>query len=106
MELFNQPVELQVETLESDETLVVFDLFKGVVQRFNERISIDSLLKVNFTSELRDEIVDNFGLCCRYMEGHSHSDKYAYIKPTLENLNEEINRFNEVKKKIADLKVT
>lgn len=40
------------------------------------------------------------------MEGHAHSDKYAYIKPTLENLNEEINRFNEVKKKIADLKVT
>lgn len=90
----------------SYETLVVFDLFKGVVQRFNERISIDSLPNVNFTSELRDEIVDNFRLCCRYMEGHSHSDKYAYIKPTLENLSEEINRFNEVKKKIADLKGT
>jgi hypothetical protein len=36
------------------------------------------------------------------MEGHSHSDKYAYKKPSLANLNEEIQRFNEVKKEIKE----
>lgn len=88
----------------SYETQVVFGLFKGVVQRFEERVSVDSLKSVFFTTEIRDEILDSFYQCCRYMEGHSHSDKYAYKKPELENLNEEIQRFNAIKKKIAGLK--
>lgn len=88
----------------SYETQVVFGLFKGVVQRFEERVSVDSLKSVFFTSEIRDELLDSFYQCCRYMEGHSHSDKYAYKKPQLENLNEELQRFNSIKKKIADLK--
>ncbi len=58
----------------SYETQVVFGLFKGVVQRFEERVSVDSLKSVFFTTELRDELLDNFYQCCRYMEGHSHSD--------------------------------
>lgn len=90
----------------SYETQVVFGLFKGVVQRFEERVSVDSLRSVFFTTEIRDEILDSFYQCCRYMEGHSHSDKYAYKKPELENLNEEIQRFNAIKKKIAELKET
>jgi ABC-type cobalt transport system, ATPase component len=88
----------------SYETQVVFGLFKGVVQRFEERVSVDSLKSVFFTTELRDELLDSFHQCCRYMEGHSHSDKYAYRKPELQNLNEEIQRFNAIKKKISDLK--
>ncbi|MEK4404912.1 AAA family ATPase [Sporosarcina sp. FSL K6-6792] len=88
----------------SYEALVVFDLFAGVVQRFTERISLDSLKGVYFDKVIIKEIVDSYGQCCRYMEGHSHSDKYAYKKPTLENFKEEIDRFNEVKKKLKDLK--
>ena len=90
----------------SYETQVVFGLFKGVVQRFEERVSVDSLKSVFFTIEIRDEILDSFYQCCRYMEGHSHSDKYAYKKPELKNLNEEIQRFNAIKKKISELKET
>ena len=85
------------------ETQVVFGLFNGVVQRFEERVSVDSLSGVVFNSGIRDKILDSFYQCCRYMEGHSHSDKYAYKKPTLENLNEEIIKFNEVKKEIKTL---
>jgi hypothetical protein len=87
----------------SYETLVVFGLFNGVVQRFEERVSVDSLDGVVFSTEIRDEILDSFYQCCRYMEGHSHSDKYAFKKPTLENLNEELQRFNAVKNKIKEL---
>ena len=90
----------------SYESLVIFDLFKGVVQRFNERVSVDSLSSVYFTTEIRDELLDSFYQCCRYMEGHLHSDKYAYKKPILENLNEEILRFNVIKKKISYLSKT
>lgn len=89
----------------SYEALVVFDLFKGVVQRFNERVSINSLSDVYFDTSLRDEVIDSFYKCCRFMEGHSHSDKYAYKKPNTQDLHDEIQRFNEVKKKIKSAKV-
>lgn len=85
----------------SYESMVIFDLFEGVVQRFNERVSVDSLRSVVFDKTIIDELLDSFYQCCRYMEGHSHSDKYAYKKPNVENLIEEINRFNDIKKKIA-----
>ena len=88
----------------SYEALVVFDLFNGVVQRFNERVSIDSLTNVYFDTSLRDEIIDSFYKCCRFMEGHSHSDEYAYKKPDTQDLHGEIQRFNEVKKKIKNAK--
>lgn len=88
----------------SYETLVVFGLFSGVVQRFEERVSVDSLGDVVFNTEIRDKILDSFYQCCRYMEGHSHSDKYAYQKPIVDNLNEEIQRFNGLNKEIKDLR--
>ncbi|MBP2643476.1 MAG: recF [Firmicutes bacterium] len=88
----------------SYEALVIFELFCGVVQRFNERVSMESLKDVNFDKSLRDQIIESFSLCCRYMEGHSHSDKYTYIKPELDNLREEINRFSDIRKKIKDSK--
>ena len=88
----------------SYEALVIFDLFEGVVQRFNERVSVDSLSSVYFDEQIRDEIIDSFSQCCRYMEGHSHSDKYGYKKPESDNLKEEIDRFIAVKKKIKKLK--
>lgn len=82
------------------EVLVINDLFKNVVQRFNERVSVDSLKSVCFVDVLVDELLDNFGQCCRYMEGHTHSDKYAYQKPTVENLNTEINNYDDIRTKI------
>ena len=75
-------------------------MFKNVVQRFNERVSVDSLKDVCFDDALVDELLDNFSKCCRYMEGHTHSDKYAYQKPTVENLNAEINRYDDIRTKI------
>lgn len=89
----------------SYEALVVFDFFNGVVQRFTERVSIDSLRSVSFDNEIKDEIIDSFEQCCRYMEGHLHSDKYSYQKPTLENLNTELERFDFLRKKVRTSKV-
>ncbi|GMO14638.1 MAG: AAA family ATPase [Termitinemataceae bacterium] len=86
------------------EVLVINDLFANVVQRYNERVSIDSLSNVKFTEDLKNELCDCFGQCCRYMEGHSHSDKFAYQKPESKNLHEEIQRYETIKKKIKDAK--
>ncbi len=86
----------------SYEALVVFELFKGVVQRFNERVSIDSLPKVNFDTEIRDTLLDGFYNCCRHMEGHIHSDKYASAKPSPEALQTEIQRFITIRSSIRN----
>lgn len=88
----------------SYETLIAFNLFQGVVKRFNERVSVDSLSKVYFDVFIRDEIIDSFSKCCRYMEGHSHSDKYASLKPELKDLRNEFCRFDSVKKKLEKLR--
>ncbi len=86
------------------EVLVINDLFNNVVQRYNERVSIDSLSKVNFDKVLVDELLDSFAQCCRYMEGHTHSDKYAYKKPEPDNLNEEIQRYEALRAKMKKAK--
>lgn len=86
------------------ETLVINELFCNVVQRYNERISIDALSKVIITDEIKNELSDSFAQCCRYMEGHSHSDQYSYQKPETKNLNEEIQRYEAIRKKIKDAK--
>jgi len=82
------------------EVLVINDLFKNVVQRYNERVSVDSLSSVYFDEELINELLDSFAHCCRYMEGHTHSDKYAYLKPEPQNLNDEIQRYETIRTKI------
>jgi hypothetical protein len=86
------------------ETLVVFGMFNGVVQRFVERISVDSLDKVSIDPIIKAELIESFGLCCRFMEGHSHSDRFAYRKPQLEDLDAEIKRFDDLRIKIANAK--
>ncbi len=88
----------------SYEVLVINDLFKNVVKRFNERVSIDSLSAVYFDNELIEEVQESFNKCCRYMEGHTHSDKYAYKKPEPINLNKEIQRFESLRTKIRKIK--
>lgn len=88
----------------SYEAFVIFELFAGVVQRFNDRVSIDSLGSVKISDEIVKLIMDSFGLACRYMEGHSHSDKFLSKKPTPEQLNEEIQRFDSLKNKLKELK--
>ncbi|WP_293004961.1 AAA family ATPase [Nitrosomonas sp.] len=84
----------------SYEVLVIYDLFNNTVRPFEDRVSIDSLSEVNFDQILIQELQDSFAQCCRYMEGHTHSDKYAYKNPEPQNLNDEIMRFEEIRKKI------
>lgn len=89
----------------SYEAMVVFTLFNGVVQRFEERVSVDSLARIKFDDAIREELVDSFYQCCRYMEGHLHSNKYQYVKPTADNLQEEITRFNDLNAKVKKLRI-
>lgn len=86
------------------EVLVINGLFKNVVQRYNERVSMESLKDVYFDEALIAELSESFAQCCRYMEGHTHSDKYAYKKPEPTNLNEEIQRYEAIRTKVHKTK--
>ena len=88
------------------EVLVINGLFKDVVQRYNERVSMEALKDVYFDDALINELQDSFAQCCRYMEGHTHSDKYAYKKPEPVNLNEEIQRYETLRTNIKKFKKT
>jgi energy-coupling factor transporter ATP-binding protein EcfA2 len=86
------------------EVLVINGLFKDVVQRYNERVSMEALKDVYFDDTLISELQDSFAQCCRYMEGHTHSDKYAHKKPEPVNLIEEIQRYEVIRTKIKKIK--
>src|SRR5690606_27609908 len=88
----------------SYEAFVIFELFCGAVKRFDDRVSIDSLKGLHVDDSLVKEIMDNFKLCCRYMEGHIHSDKYLAAKPQLKQLQEEADRFDTMRSKLDKLK--
>ncbi len=88
----------------SYEALVVFDLFGGVVQRFDERLRLDLLNQVRFDSAVAREVSAKWAHLSRYIGAHLHSDAYAPEKPTPEKLRDEITAFYGLRKKVKELK--
>lgn len=88
------------------EVLVINDLFNSVVQRYNERVSINALSNIVITDEIVTELTNNYSSCCRFMEGHSHSDNFQYKKPTPNDLFSAIQDYEAIRKKIKDIKKT
>jgi ABC-type lipoprotein export system ATPase subunit len=86
------------------EAFVMFDLFNGVVLRFEERTRIDQLSKVVIDPDIRDRAVTKMALMSRYIDGHLHSDHFAAQKPTPEMLLQEIVDFEELKQRHKDFK--
>jgi len=84
------------------ETFVIYDIFKNIVQRFNDRVSVMSLTSVCFDDEIIKNVIENFEKCCIYMEGHS--DKSSANKPTAKTLLDEIEAYNALKKKYKEVR--
>ncbi len=81
------------------EAFIVFDLFQGVVERFEERIKFMSLKDVKISAELIGEVTERMEAISRFIDAHLHSDAYASVKPTPMDLLNEIERFESVKNK-------
>lgn len=83
------------------EVLIIKEVLRDTVKRFTDRLSIERFKEIVLPTDLRDEIYSAYGLLCRYMEGHSHSDEYgSHIPPTIEILKQEIENYNTLKSKI------
>jgi ABC-type transport system involved in cytochrome c biogenesis ATPase subunit len=81
----------------SYEAFIIYELFNGVVLRFEERISGDRLKKTYYDEAIRDQVVDNIGRISRYIDAHSHSDINSAEKPTTKQLEDEINVFSQLR---------
>lgn len=87
----------------SYENFIIYDLFRGVVLRFNERVSPGRLTDIVWDYDLAKKVNGKFADISRYIEGHSHSDLFAAQKPTVKTLQDEINEYRTIKKHLKDL---
>lgn len=88
----------------SYEALIMFEVFAGVVLRFEERISPGRLKEVIADEDIIQIIIDKHGELSRYIPSHLHSDHYSFEKPTIGMLNTEIEEFDALKSRIKNLK--
>ena len=88
----------------SYEVFVMTELFGDVVRRFDERISIDRLKDAILEPAIVETVIAKVGTLSRYIEGHSHSDTFAAVKPTAEMLRTEITEFDALRGKLKALK--
>jgi hypothetical protein len=91
------------------EVFVLRDLFGEVVQRFDERISIERLKDAYLDREVINTVIEKVAILSRYIEGHSHSDAFAAARPEIDTLQKEIADFEQLRakqkagKKVAQL---
>jgi hypothetical protein len=81
----------------SYEAFVVFDIFAGVVERWEERIKYDQLAQVCLDREIIDMVVKKLAELSRYIGAHLHSDSFVGQKPTPADLFAEIESYEALK---------
>lgn len=85
------------------EAFVVFDLFEGVVLRFDERISFARLRNIKWDDSIIKEANSKYELLSKYIEGHLHTNGYVDLSdPQL--LRREIEAFEGLRKRLRQLK--
>lgn len=85
------------------EAFIVFDLFGGAVNRFEERISFMRLNQAVWDKSMIQKVIDKCGYLSGFIEGHLHSDAFAE-KPSVQDLLREIQEFDKLKKEHKQLK--
>ncbi len=115
-EIYNRALSESAETQEallhqgfsalrtSYEAFIIFELFQEVVLRFEERVSVGRLKDIVWDVVIAKEVMENYERLSRYIEGHLHSDGFLGNKPNCKMLNEEIEKFDILKKKLKDLR--
>lgn len=83
---------------ETYEAFVIYELFGGVVRRFEQRIRIDSLKNVAIEDDMLTEIMEKYGLLSSYMPGHLPIGDLA-PQATPDLLKAEIEHFQEMAKR-------
>ncbi len=84
------------------EAFIVFDLFGGVVSRFEERINFLQLRTLAWDGAITGQIVAKCEHLSRFIEAHLHTDTFVQ-KPSCTDLLKEIDDFEALKKRHKEL---
>jgi energy-coupling factor transporter ATP-binding protein EcfA2 len=82
----------------SYEAFIIFALFEGVVERFEERISFGRLKDVSLDPGIVKEVISRMETLSRYIDAHLHSDSFTGQKPGPDVLWAEIEAFDTLRK--------
>ena len=74
------------------EEAVVKKLFKGVVPRWQDRVIVTALRKVEWNSADVDEMIEMYENLSKYIDAHSHSDEALGAPPEPKDLEEKIEK--------------
>jgi len=80
------------------EAFIIYELFQGVVLRFDVRVSPGRLKDIRWDETIVSEVNKKYEYLSRYFEGHLQSDGYVG-KPDLAMLLKEIESFDALRKK-------
>lgn len=86
------------------EAFIIYKLLGGVVIRWDERISPNRLNDIVWDRDLFQRVIDKHNSLSKYIEAHLHSDAYVPVKPTPALLLQEIQTFDEIKRRYNQLK--
>jgi hypothetical protein len=76
------------------EETVAKKLLKGVVPRWEDRVIVTALSKVNWDNALIDELIEMYEDLSTYIEAHSHTDEARGAPPETSDLEERIARLD------------
>ncbi len=85
----------------SYEALAIFTILGGTVQRFDPQIRMGRLKDIKYEKSLIETVVEKHGEISDLIEGHLSSDEFGII-PSPEILEQQINDFKELKKKLKE----
>jgi energy-coupling factor transporter ATP-binding protein EcfA2 len=82
------------------EEIVPYLLFKEVMTRWSDQIRVTSLKKINWDNGLVDELIEAFEAASAKMQGHSHTEESAGAPPEPKNLEEMIERVDNLIRRV------
>jgi energy-coupling factor transporter ATP-binding protein EcfA2 len=85
------------------ESFIVFGLFGGVVNRFDEQIRFMNLQRLVWDRELVLAVQEKCEFLSRYIPGHLHSDTMGR-QPTCELLSQEIEAFGNIRDRLKRIR--
>ncbi len=85
------------------EAFIIYELFKGVVLRFDVRVSPGRLKDIKWDDSIAIEVNKKYGYLSRYIEGHLQVDEFI-AKPDPPMLLREIESFEDLRNKLKAVK--
>ena len=86
------------------EAFIIYGLFGGTVQRFEEQVRYYLLKEAYWDESIAKAVIEKYEFLSRFVDSHLHSDAFTGKKPTPDDLLAEIQYFNGLRNTLKELK--